>query len=66
MKECPKCGYCESEVKEEESFEVDDKEVTLKNEILEELMELMSSSIGEKLKQKKPKAISIEALTEED
>lgn len=52
MKKCEKCGH---KAEEHDEIENSDNEVSLKEEILEELLEMMQSSVGDKLKAKKAK-----------
>jgi hypothetical protein len=51
MEKCPKCGHCpeKEEYEEEEGSEVE-LEVSDKDDILSELMDTITESLGKKLK----------------
>jgi hypothetical protein len=70
MHKCPECGYKMSEEKSfghergDDSFGIEgDEEASIKDSVLAELMDVMEESLGSKLKEKKPAAMSVEAIS---
>jgi len=64
MHKCPECGYVQKEV---EGFDFDkqvdsemDDDAQLKTDVLSELQEMLSGSLENKLKSKKPSMMSVE------
>jgi hypothetical protein len=69
MKNCPKCGYCEKEVDESEDLPMEESDDTsAKSEVLKELMEMMSGSLGNRLSKikKKPEGGLLDEEEEEE
>jgi hypothetical protein len=57
---CKMCGHPAAADEQARPEMDEDQELALKDDILKELMDLMGGSLGDKLKSKKPKAISLE------